>query len=63
MMLSGLMTHLSMPADDHGPWCAGMAECLDCGRTWTAVWPLGADALECPSCSSDNTDRDAVTGA
>ncbi len=40
-------------------WCHGLAECLDCNHCWVAVWPLGADALECPKCSSSNTDRDA----
>lgn len=54
--------HLTMQDDELGPWCAGPAECLDCAHTWTAVWPLGAAALECPACQSDNTDRDAVTG-
>ena len=49
--------------DEIGPWCAGNAQCDDCGHEWTAVWPLGAAALECPSCESTNTDRDAVTGA
>lgn len=39
--------------------CAGQAECLACGREWVAVWPLGADALECPSCGSTDTDRTA----
>jgi Zn finger protein HypA/HybF involved in hydrogenase expression len=40
------------------PWCHGMAECFDCDHAWTAVWPLGANALECPRCGSTNTDRD-----
>jgi Zn finger protein HypA/HybF involved in hydrogenase expression len=38
-------------------WAHGSAECLDCQHTWVAVWPLGADALECPECHSTNTDR------
>lgn len=38
-------------------YCAGPAECLACGREWVAVWPLGADALECPTCGSTDTDR------
>lgn len=39
------------------PHCAGKAECLDCKRAWVAVWPLGADNLECPNCHSTNTGR------
>jgi Zn finger protein HypA/HybF involved in hydrogenase expression len=38
----------------HGP-----AQCDDCGHKWVAVWPLGAEALECPKCHGTNTDRDA----
>lgn len=45
---------------EHGPWCAGGAECIDCGHRWTAAWPLGADALECPECGSTDTDREAA---
>ena len=41
-----------------GPWCNGAAWCLDCHREWIAVWPLGADSLECPSCGSTDTDRE-----
>lgn len=40
-------------------YCVGKAECIKCGRKWVAVWPLGADALECPSCGSTDTDREA----
>jgi hypothetical protein len=39
----------------------GTAVCDDCGHTWVAVWPLGADELECPKCHSTNTDRTAET--
>lgn len=38
--------------------CAGQAECLTCGRHWVAVWPLGAEPLECPSCGSTDTIRE-----
>jgi hypothetical protein len=38
-------------------WCCGNVECFDCGKTWVAVWPLGADMLECPNCGGTNTDR------
>lgn len=62
-MIQGLFTYLTMDEPELGPWCAGNAECLDCGRYWTAVWPIGAASLECPSCHGDNTDRDAATGA
>lgn len=62
-MLSTFFPHLTLHEPDFVPWCAGQAQCLDCGREWTAVWPLGAEALECPSCESINTDRDAATGA
>lgn len=40
-------------------WCSGMAECFCCEHTWIAVWPLGAEALECPECGSVDTDRTA----
>ena len=36
----------------------GPAICEDCGHRWMAVWPLAADALECPKCHSKNTDRE-----
>lgn len=39
------------------PTCQGPAECYDCGKQWRAVWPLGAEALHCPQCDSNNTDR------
>lgn len=42
-----------------GPWCAGDAECLTCGAEWIAVWPLGAEAIECPECGGFDTDRTA----
>jgi hypothetical protein len=41
------------------PWMAGLAECNDCDNQWSAVWPLGADALECQRCGSTNTDRNS----
>jgi len=40
-------------------WCAGSAECLRCGCEWVAVWPLGADSLECPDCGETDTVREA----
>ena len=40
-------------------WCHGKAECLQCGHEWVAVWPLGADELECPACGSADTVREA----
>jgi hypothetical protein len=37
---------------DHGPHATGRAECLRCGRCWTAVWPVGVtERLEC-SCGA-----------
>ena len=38
-------------------WQHGSAECFDCDHRWVAVWPAGADALECPECHGTNTDR------
>lgn len=38
-------------------WLHGWAECLACGHKWIAVWPLGAEALECSNCHSLDTDR------
>lgn len=43
---------------DDGPWCNGSAWCLDCHHKWAAVWPLGAESLECPVCGSTDTDRE-----
>jgi hypothetical protein len=37
--------------------CHGTAECLECNHKWYAVWPLGANALECPKCNGVETDR------
>jgi len=28
------------------------AKCLDCGRTWQAVAPVGVTELECPDCGT-----------
>ena len=39
-------------------WCAGKAECHQCGHEWVAVWPLAAEQLECPHCGSTDTDRE-----
>lgn len=44
--------------DDRVPWCQGTAECWACGKKWRAVWPMGADNLECPACWSTDTDRE-----
>lgn len=44
-------------------WKAGPANCVACGREWVAVWPLGADALECPSCHGQDTEQEAVNNA
>lgn len=38
-------------------WCAGQAECLECGCEWIAVWELGCDPLHCPECDSNDTYR------
>lgn len=38
-------------------WCAGQAECLECGCAWVAVWPLACAPLHCPACDSDDTYR------
>mgnify|MGYP001616484042 CR=1 FL=1 len=46
--------------DEAGPWCHGPASCNVCGRSWTAVWPLGADALQCPHCCSHDTEREVL---
>jgi hypothetical protein len=40
------------------PHARGAASCDDCGHEWMAVWPLGAEALECPKCHGANTDRE-----
>lgn len=38
----------------------GQAECFLCGKEWGAVWPLGAEALECPQCGSYDTYREVT---
>lgn len=43
---------------DDDLWCGGAAWCLDCHHEWVAVWPLGAESLECPACGSTDTDRE-----
>lgn len=42
------------------PWCTGNAECLTCGHEWLAVWPLGANDLECPNCGESDTVRESL---
>lgn len=44
-------------------WKAGPANCLNCGREWVAVWPLGADGLVCPTCHGQDTEREASNNA
>lgn len=39
-------------------WCHGLAQCLQCGHEWVAVWPLAAEPLECPQCGSSDTVRE-----
>lgn len=49
---------MSDPFCDSGaPHMAGHASCDECAHEWVAVWPMGADALECPNCGSHETDR------
>ncbi len=43
---------------DDDLWCNGAAWCLECRHEWVAVWPLGAESLECPACGSTDTDRE-----
>lgn len=53
------IAEVTMPEPDEiGPWCDGTSWCLNCGHEWVAVWPLGAESLECPACGSTDTDRD-----
>jgi len=53
------IAEVTMPEpDDIGPWCDGSSWCLNCHHEWVAVWPLGAESLECPACGSTDTDRD-----
>ncbi len=47
-------------SDDLPIWLRGEATCNSCGKHWTAVWPAGADNLECPACESDDTEREAL---
>lgn len=48
-----------LPSESLATWCHGMADCVACGHSWVAVWPLGAEALECEVCGSFDTDRTA----
>ena len=51
---------LSRPEEeDKGSWLYGIAQCFDCGYEWVAVWPLGADRLQCYHCHGFNTQRQA----
>ena len=53
------IAEVTMPEPDEiGPWCDGTSWCLNCHHEWVAVWPLGAESLECPACGSTDTDRD-----
>ena len=53
------IAEVTMPdPDEIGPWCDGTSWCLNCHHEWVAVWPLGAESLECPACGSTDTDRD-----
>ena len=55
------MAEVTMPdPDEIGPWCDGTSCCLNCGHEWIAVWPLGAESLECPKCGSTDTDRSST---
>lgn len=49
---------LALEALEIGPWTQGSAWCLNCPHEWIAVWPLGAESLECPVCGSTDTDRE-----
>lgn len=52
------IAEVTMPEPDEiGPWCDGESWCLNCHHEWVAVWPLGAESLECPACGSMDTDR------
>jgi len=46
--------------NDRMPWLFGPGECLDCGKQWIEVWPIGADKAYCPACGSDDTVRDEI---
>lgn len=39
------------------PWGHGRCSCHKCGYTWIGVWAIGAPALTCPSCASNDTER------
>lgn len=49
-----------MNADDLNVWAHGHASCNNCGHEWVAVWPLGANDLECSRCGSCDTERQEV---
>lgn len=38
-----------------GVWFTARVECSICTRAWVAVWPEGAERLECPGCGYMNT--------
>lgn len=44
-------------------WVHGIVECLnlECLHRCVAVWPLGADNLECPHCHGTDTVREAAS--
>lgn len=39
------------------PWVSTEVECMNCGKQWVAVRPLGT-TLECPDCESREVDPD-----
>lgn len=49
-----------MNSDDLAIWAHGNATCNNCGYKWIAVWPLGAEDLECLQCGSLDTEREAA---
>jgi hypothetical protein len=35
------------------PHATGEAKCLDCGKRWAAVAPIGTRQLDCPDCGTN----------
>lgn len=53
------LIYAGMTPDDRVPWGSMLAECLDCGRQWVAVYAYGTDTsrLECPECGAFNSEE------
>jgi len=43
---------VQLNTNENKPHGVGQAHCVNCGKEWTAAWPIGAEMLDCPSCGT-----------